>query len=77
MFFFYSVKEEALSMANEVLRYMPNLKTEKRISWFGGAREEFRQLCELLKRNAIPTKQLFMGCRFMLIQIELKVQKIR
>ncbi len=46
-----------------LLNYMPELKTEEEITWketeIG---ENFRQLCELLKENAIPTKTLHFWC---------------
>ena len=57
---------EALRKASGLLSKMPELKTEEVITWMEkGAGENFRLLCTLLKRNAIPTKRLNFQCKIM------------
>ena len=47
----------------ELIKKMPELKTDCEIGWSEeGERENFMLLCVLLKGNAIPTKALNLGC---------------
>ena len=47
------------------MKKMPMLRTDKDIMWEEeGTEENFRVFCELLKRNAIPTKTLDLSCCF-------------
>ena len=56
--------EETMKKARGLLDKMPELKTEEEIQWKEtGAGETLRLLCELLKRNAIPTKKLKFRCK--------------
>ena len=51
--------EETWKKGEELVEKMPKLKTNCKIRWSGGERgENFILLCELLKGNAIPTKEL-------------------
>ena len=54
------MKEEALKKGGWLLRFynMPGLKKETNVKWDKGGGEKFEALCELLKGNAIPTKEL-------------------
>jgi len=53
-------EEETKKKGEELLRQRPELRRE-RIEWIEkGAGTIFEMLCELLKRNAIPTRSLFM-----------------
>ena len=52
-------REEALKEGETLLKNMPHLKTKEEVIWNEtGAGEDLRLLCELLKRNAIPTKTM-------------------
>ena len=52
-------KREALRAGEKLLKKKPELKTEEDITWREeGAGENLRLLSELLKGNAIPTKDL-------------------
>ncbi len=56
--------EEEKKNGSELLKKMPELKTKEEIIWKEtGAGENLRLLCELLKRNAIPTKTLHRWCK--------------
>lgn len=51
--------EETWKKGEELIKRIPELKTNNEIKWREkGAGENFRLMCELLKANAIPTKEL-------------------
>ena len=51
--------EETWKKGEELIKRIPELKTDNEIIWIEtGAGENFRLMCELLKANAIPTKAL-------------------
>ena len=53
------MNEETWKKGEELVKKMPKLKTNCNIEWRErGAGENFILLCELLKGNAIPTKEL-------------------
>jgi len=53
------VDEETWKKGEELIRKIPELKTNNEVRRREkGAGENFRLLCELLKRNALPTKVL-------------------
>ena len=55
--------EETWKKGEELVKKMPKLKTNCNIEWRErGAGENFILLCELLKGNAIPTKDLDLVC---------------
>ena len=58
--FLITVKEEAMKKGGWLLRFynMPGLRKETSVKWRKGRGEKFEALCELLKGNAIPTKEL-------------------
>ena len=49
---------KARQTAEKLLKDMPQLETEENLQWTLGSGKEFEQLCELLKTNAIPTKNI-------------------
>ena len=54
-------------VGGELLKKMPELKTKNEIYWREeGVGKNFRILCELLKRNAIPAKKVNFYCYKML-----------
>ena len=55
------MKKIALREGAELLKRKPELKTETEVRWKGGEGPNFEMLCELLKGNAIPTKNLDLG----------------
>ena len=55
--------EETWKKGEELIKRIPELKTNNEIRWREkGAGENFRLMCELLKANAIPTKELDLSC---------------
>ena len=54
--------EETWKKGEELIKRIPELKTNNEIRWIEkGAGKNFRLMCELLKANAIPAKQLYLG----------------
>ena len=55
--------KETWKKGEDLIKNIPKLKTDCGIRWSErGARENFILLCELLKGNAIPTKDLDLVC---------------
>ena len=52
------MNEKAWKKGEELMKKIPELKTDKKVEWRKGAGDNFRLMCELLKINAIPTKKL-------------------
>jgi len=53
------VDEESWKNGEELIKKIPELKTNNAIIWYEkGTGYNFRSMCELLKANAIPTKKL-------------------
>ena len=45
-----------------LVKKMPHLKTDSEVGWWeGGEGDDFMIFCELLERNAIPAKTLYLG----------------
>ena len=54
--------EETWKKGEELIKKMPELKTNYEIRWSEeGTGDNFIVLCELLKGNAIATKELYLG----------------
>ena len=62
------MKEEALMQGRGLLSKMTELKDVTSVTWKeSGAGEDFRQLCILLKGNAIPARELSINGKFQFI----------
>ena len=60
---FFIVDEETWEKGGELMRNVPELKTNNVVEWKEeGVGENFKLLCILLKGNAIPTKELYLCC---------------
>ena len=54
--------EETWKEGGELIKNIPELKTNCRITWNEeGVGDNFSLLCILLKGNAIPTKELYLS----------------
>ena len=61
------MKEEALKKGGELLNRIPELKDLTKLNWSEhGTGTNFIALCELLKGNAIPLRELDLGCKALL-----------
>ena len=59
MIFWIIVDEETWTKGGELIKRIPEIKTNSEVKWIEeGVGDNFKVLCALLKGNAIPTKIL-------------------